>query len=176
MDKDKLLFYMARLANEAAMCAAMERWGDRCRLDRLKAAVDSFGNSAGAVIDLNALTEDECRTLRFSGVFRDGDSDVWRIPLFLKGAVTPGTRLYDADGSRVKVCVELPETAFLGCLGYGVRPAEKPVADTVTDKELKGAAARYAQGVPYNQDRHRRCHEDFIAGARWMEERIKNRK
>lgn len=35
-------------------------------------------------------------------------------------------------------------------------------------RELNDAAERYAEGVPYNQDRHRNCSRDFIAGAEWL--------
>ena len=30
---------------------------------------------------------------------------------------------------------------------------------------LEDAAERYAEGIPYNQDRHRNCSRDFIAGV-----------
>lgn len=35
-------------------------------------------------------------------------------------------------------------------------------------QELNDAAERYADNIPYNQDRHRNCSRDFIAGAEWL--------
>lgn len=35
-------------------------------------------------------------------------------------------------------------------------------------QRLEDAEERYAEGIPYNQDRHRNCSRDFVAGAEWL--------
>ena len=35
-------------------------------------------------------------------------------------------------------------------------------------QRLEEAATRYAENIPYNQDRNRNCSRDFIAGAEWL--------
>lgn len=165
MDGDAMMFYFARLANEAAVCCAL---GGGHALDRLRAALASFGNSAGAVLDMNALTDDDCRKLRFSRqkVTADG---VWRIPMYLRGAIAGDTRLYDEDGCAV-VADDILDVYYGGCLMVGVRT----VGVEADDGDLTTAAARYAEDTPHHQDRRLHCREDFIAGARWMEARMKN--
>lgn len=39
-------------------------------------------------------------------------------------------------------------------------------------EQIEKAAREYAEGIPYNQDRKRNCHTDFIAGAEWMEKEV----
>lgn len=119
-----MTFYLARLANEAAMSVAYTSWTERYRKERMESALNSFSNSVMCALDMNGMTEDDLRMLGF--VRRDFDEDTWNIPYYLKDAVKSDTLLVDKDGQTV---IGLPEKADkvikYGCLEYGVRAKRK---------------------------------------------------
>ena len=120
-----LVNHFTWLANQLAESYTYKTWSTEFKVNELENAFKRFYESAKKLeLDLNKLTVDELREMRFCKW--DDKSDLWLIPLWFVPLLPVGIELTSIFGNKVTYTGDnLDLDVRFGCIAYGITKKEE---------------------------------------------------
>lgn len=134
--KNELVNHFTWLANKIVETKIYKNWNDAFKVKEVEEAYDTFYNSIKNYIDLEKITVEQAKELRFGKW--DDKSDLYLFPLWVVPLIPEGMEVTSIFGGTFKYNKETVDNDIrFGCVSYGINIKEGEKVEIRTNRNGK---------------------------------------